>query len=56
MNRHVKLSLTKFMFCSPAEGGVALLLARADQAHKYTDTPVYLNAAVVRSRRGAHLK
>ena len=43
--------LTKFMFCSPAEGGVALILARADQAHKYTDTPVYLNAAVVRSRR-----
>ena len=43
--------LTKFMFCSPAEGGVALLLARADQAHKYTDTPIYLNAAVVRSRR-----
>jgi acetyl-CoA acetyltransferase len=43
--------LTKFMFCSPAEGGVALLLARADQAHKYTDTPVFLNAAVVRSRR-----
>jgi acetyl-CoA acetyltransferase len=43
--------LTKFMFCSPAEGGVALILARADQAHKYTDTPIYLNAAVVRSRR-----
>ena len=43
--------LTKFMFCSPAEGGVALLLARADQAHKYTDTPIYLNAAAVRSRR-----
>ena len=43
--------LTKFMFCSPAEGGAALLLARADQAHKYTDTPVYLNAASVRSRR-----
>ena len=43
--------LTKFMFCSPAEGGVALILARADQAHKYTDTPVYLNATVVRSRR-----
>ncbi|MCH1513168.1 MAG: thiolase family protein [Acidimicrobiales bacterium] len=43
--------LTKFMFCSPAEGGVALILAKADQAHKYTDTPVYLNAAVVRSRR-----
>ncbi|MGI9625146.1 MAG: thiolase family protein [Acidimicrobiales bacterium] len=43
--------LTKFMFCSPAEGGAALLLSRADQAHKYTDTPIYLNAAAIRSRR-----
>jgi acetyl-CoA C-acetyltransferase len=43
--------LTKYMFCSPAEGGVALILARADQAHKYTDTPIFLKAAVVRSRR-----
>jgi acetyl-CoA acetyltransferase len=43
--------LTKYMFCSPAEGAVALILARADQAHKYTDTPVFLKAAVVRSRR-----
>jgi acetyl-CoA acetyltransferase len=43
--------LTQYMFCSPGEGGVALILARADQAHKYTKTPVYLKAAVVRSRR-----
>lgn len=43
--------LTKFMFCSPAEGGAALILARADQAHKYTEKPIYLNAASVRSRR-----
>jgi len=43
--------LTQYMFCSPGEGGVALLLARADQAHKYTDKPVFLNAAVVKSRR-----
>jgi len=43
--------LTQYMFCSPGEGGVALILARADQAHKYTDTPVFLKAAVVRSRR-----
>ncbi len=43
--------LTQYMFCSPGEGGVALILARAEDAHKYTDTPVYLNAAVVRSRR-----
>ncbi len=43
--------LTKFMFCSPSEGGVALVLCRADQARKYTDTPVYLKAATLKSRR-----
>ncbi len=43
--------LTKFMFCSPAEGGVALLLSSAKNASKYTSTPIYLNAATVRSRR-----
>jgi acetyl-CoA acetyltransferase len=43
--------LTQYMFCSPGEGGVALILARSDQAHKYTKTPVYLKAAVIRSRR-----
>jgi acetyl-CoA C-acetyltransferase len=43
--------LTQYMFCSPGEGGVALILARADIARKLTDTPVFLKAAVVRSRR-----
>lgn len=43
--------LTKFMFCSPSEGGVALILARADQAHKYTDSPIFLKAAAMKSRR-----
>ncbi|TDG14852.1 thiolase family protein [Seongchinamella unica] len=43
--------LTKFMFCSPAEGGVALVLCRADRARQYTDTPVYLKSAVLKSRR-----
>ncbi|MGI9322943.1 MAG: thiolase family protein [Pseudomonadales bacterium] len=43
--------LTQYMFCSPGEGGVALILCRADQAHKYTKKPVYLKSAVVRSRR-----
>ncbi|WP_138996647.1 thiolase family protein [Rhodococcus zopfii] len=42
--------LTQYMFCSPAEGGVALVLARADHAHRYTDTPVFLEAAELRSR------
>lgn len=43
--------LRKFMFCSPSEGGVALILCRADQAHRYTDKPVYLRSATVRTRR-----
>ena len=43
--------LTKYMFCSPSEGGVALILCRADHASRYTRTPVYLKAASFRSRR-----
>ena len=43
--------LTQYMFCSPGQGGVALILARADKAHLYTDRPIFLKAAVVRSRR-----
>jgi acetyl-CoA C-acetyltransferase len=43
--------LTQYMFCNPGEGGVALILANASVAHKYTDTPIFLKAAVVRSRR-----
>jgi acetyl-CoA acetyltransferase len=42
--------LTQYMFCSPGEGGVALVLARADLATNYTSTPVYLKSAVLRSR------
>lgn len=43
--------LTKFMFCSPSEGGVALVLCRADKARQYTQRPVYLKSAVLKSRR-----
>jgi len=43
--------LTKYMFCSPGEGGVALVLCRADQARRYTDRPVYLSAVSFRTRR-----
>jgi acetyl-CoA acetyltransferase len=42
--------LTQYMFCSPGEGGVALVLCRADQASRFTDKPVYLKSAVLRSR------
>ncbi|MEO2169483.1 MAG: thiolase family protein, partial [bacterium] len=43
--------LTQYMFCSPGEGGVALVLCRSDQAHRYTRKPIFLKASVVRSRR-----
>ncbi|CAB4539233.1 MAG: thiolase family protein [Actinomycetes bacterium] len=42
--------LTQYMFCSPGEGGVALVLTRADLATNYTSKPVYLKSAVLRSR------
>ncbi|MDH3643612.1 MAG: thiolase family protein [Gammaproteobacteria bacterium] len=50
-SRMLAYPLTQYMFCSPGEGGVAMVLCRADQAHKYTNKPVYLRAAVMRSRR-----
>ena len=37
------------MFCSPGEGGVAMILCRADKAKQYTDRPIYLQG-----RGGAH--
>ena len=43
--------LTKYMFCSPSEGGVALVLCRADKAKEYCAKPVYLKSAVLKSRR-----
>ena len=43
--------LTQYMFCSPGEGGVALVVCRADMAHKFTSKPIYVKAAVMRSRR-----
>jgi acetyl-CoA acetyltransferase len=42
--------LTQYMFCSPGEGGVALVLARSDIATDYTSAPVYLRSAALRSR------
>ena len=46
--------LTQYMFCSPGEGGVALVLCRADRARAYTDRPVFLEAALcARAASGA---
>jgi acetyl-CoA acetyltransferase len=43
--------LTQYMYCSPAEGAVALVLCRADKAREYTEHPVFLQGAAFRSRR-----
>jgi acetyl-CoA C-acetyltransferase len=42
--------LTKYMFCSPAEGGVALVVCREDHAARYTSTPIFVSAAALRTR------
>jgi acetyl-CoA acetyltransferase len=43
--------LRKYMFCSPGEGGVALVLAGGELARRLTDRPVFLRAAAVRTRQ-----
>jgi acetyl-CoA acetyltransferase len=43
--------LTQYMFCSPGEGAVAVVVCRAADAHRYTQRPVYLQSAVLSSRR-----
>jgi acetyl-CoA acetyltransferase len=43
--------LTQYMFCSPCEGAVALVLCRGAIAARYTDRAIYLRAAELRSRR-----
>nr|WP_064571405.1 thiolase family protein [Gordonia sp. LAM0048] len=47
----VNSPLTQYMFCSPGEGGVALILASGDRAADMCDKPVRLAAAEVRTRR-----
>jgi acetyl-CoA acetyltransferase len=42
--------LTKFMFCAPAEGAVALVLATEKKARALGVTPVKLKTATVRTR------
>jgi acetyl-CoA acetyltransferase len=43
--------LTQYMFCAPDEGAAAVVMCRADIAHKYSRKPVYLRAVEVRTRR-----
>ncbi|KAA9156333.1 thiolase family protein [Amycolatopsis acidicola] len=43
--------LTQYMYCSPGEGAVALVLSSADRTREYTSSPVFLKGAAFRSRR-----
>ncbi len=43
--------LTQFMFCNPGEGAVALVLARGDQARRYTERPVQIRAVSFKTRK-----
>jgi acetyl-CoA acetyltransferase len=43
--------LTKYMFCSPGEGAVALVLCRSDVAHRFDAPPVRLRSCEMRSRQ-----
>jgi acetyl-CoA acetyltransferase len=43
--------LTQYMLCSPDEGAAAVVVCRADQAHRYATTPVYVDGVAVRTRR-----
>ena len=50
-SRVLNYPLTQYMFCSPDEGAGAVVLCRAEHARRYTDTPIYLRASTVRTRR-----
>ena len=43
--------LTQYMFCSPGEGAVALVLARGERARTLARAPVYLRSVAFRTRR-----
>ena len=49
--RMVNHPLTQYMFCSPGEGAVALVLARGSRIRELARAPVYLRSVAFRTRR-----
>jgi acetyl-CoA acetyltransferase len=43
--------LTQYMFCSPSEGGAAVVVCRGDIARRYSETPVFVKAVTMRTRK-----
>ncbi|HLJ02904.1 MAG TPA: thiolase family protein [Solirubrobacteraceae bacterium] len=50
-SRMVNHPLTQYMFCSPGEGAVALVLARGVRLREASDRAVYLRSVAFRTRR-----
>ena len=50
-SRMVNDPLRQYMFCSPGEGAVALVLARGARIRELTTSPVYLRSVAFRTRR-----
>jgi acetyl-CoA C-acetyltransferase len=49
-SRMINDPLTQYMFCSPGEGAVALVMCRSDLASRYSQTPVTLASVAFRTR------
>src|SRR3546814_12667295 len=49
-SRMISDPLTQYMFCSPSEGGVALILASEKKARELGRTQVRLRSAAVKTR------
>jgi acetyl-CoA C-acetyltransferase len=50
-SKMVNHPLRQYMFCSPGEGAVALVLARGERARTLARAPVYLRSVAFRTRR-----
>ena len=49
-SRMISHPLTQYMFCSPGEGAVAVVLASGDRARALRRNPIYLRGAAFRTR------
>jgi len=48
---YLNYPLTRYMYCAPNEGAGAVVLCRRDLASRWSDSPVHLAAAELRTRR-----
>jgi acetyl-CoA acetyltransferase len=49
--RRKPISEEEYMFCAPDEGAAAVVMCRAEIAHRFTTKPVYVRAVEIRTRR-----